>query len=85
MSASPSERARDAALTRWAHSDPVAGTQRARDAFLATFENAVDPDGILDPAERERRAARLRRVHFRELNRKSWASRRARATGQNVT
>jgi hypothetical protein len=34
---------------------------------MAKFEDAVDPERVLDPDERERRAARLRRVHFSRL------------------
>lgn len=33
-------------------------------AFLAKLENEVDPDGVLDPSERTRRAVALRRAHL---------------------
>lgn len=69
-------RARKAALTRWSYQDPVAGTAPARQAFLDSFERKVDPEGKLPPAERARRAERLRRVHFSELARKSVEARR---------
>jgi hypothetical protein len=85
MSAESSQRARDAALTRWAHSDPVAGTEAARAAFLARFERQVDPDGALDPDERERRAKRLRRVAMSNLARKRWARARKRGGGADTT
>jgi hypothetical protein len=61
---------RNAALSRWAYEDPVAGTQRARDAAMRRFEDQVDPDRVLDPAEREARAARARRVYFSKLARR---------------
>ena len=47
--------------------DPRETTRRARAAFLATFEDAVDPDGQLAPEERARRAAALRKAHFARL------------------
>ena len=69
-------RARNAALTRWSYEDPVAGTAPARRAFLDTFERRVDPEGKLPPAERARRAERLKRVHFSEMAKKSAEARR---------
>ena len=71
-SADRSIRARNAALSRHARSDTVAATQPARDAYMATFDDAVDPSRELAPDERERRAARLRKVHFSNLARKRW-------------
>lgn len=61
-------RARLAAHTRWANADPVAGTQAARDAFRASFELKVDPDGILEPGERARRAEQARKAHYAKLS-----------------
>jgi hypothetical protein len=43
---------------------------------LAKFEREADPQGVLDPAERARRAEHLRRAHFTRL---ALASSRARA------
>lgn len=74
-----SRAARVAALERWSRQDPVAGTAPAREAFLARFERQVDPDGVLEPAERTRRAERAKRAYFIKLNAKSHAARRARA------
>jgi hypothetical protein len=71
-----STNARNAALTRWATSDPVAGTATARAAALAKFDDQVDPDRVLHPDERERRAARARRVHMSRLASKRWKSAR---------
>lgn len=42
-------------------------TANARAAFLDTFEQQVDPDRILDPAERARRAEHARKAHFVRL------------------
>lgn len=59
-----SQRARIAAQKRWAKSDPVEGTRAAREAFMARFEAQVDPEGVLEPRERARRAELARRGHF---------------------
>lgn len=67
-----------------AHSLHAAGgtnTAPARAAFLATFEAKVDPDGVLDPAERARRAEHARRAHFQRLALASVKARRARTEG----
>lgn len=42
-------------------------TTAARKAFLDRFERDVDPDGILDPAERSRRADHARKAYFSRL------------------
>ena len=42
-------------------------TAPGRAAFLATFEKAVDPNGVLTIAERVRRAAALRKAHFARM------------------
>lgn len=62
-----SQRARIAARARWAKDDGTTGTQPARDAFLARFERQVDPDGVLDPRERARRAESAKREHFQRM------------------
>lgn len=80
MSLSPTERtlrAKLAAHTRWATEDPVAGTEKARRAFRDSFENKVDPDGVLHPAERARRAEQARKAHYTRLALKSARARRA--------
>jgi hypothetical protein len=74
MSLSPSERtlrARLAAHTKWATTDAMEGTAAARAAFLERFELKVDPDGLLDPVERSRRASHARKAYFLELAYKS--------------
>ncbi len=54
-------------------------TKPARAAFLARFEAEVDPDGVLAPEERQRRAQHARRAYFQQLALKSSRVRRARA------
>lgn len=70
-------RARIAAHERWAHeSDRSAATARARQAALDRFEIEVDPDGLLPPAERAKRAAHARSAYFTRLALKSAQARR---------
>lgn len=79
MSLPPSERtlrARLAAHTKWAHTDPVEGTAAARAAFLDRFEVEVDPNRELDPDERQRRAESARKAYFTGLALKSAQARR---------
>jgi hypothetical protein len=59
-------------LLRWSRQDGRAGTEAKRAAFMRRFDDEVDPDRVLDPEERERRAARLRSVYFADLARKRW-------------
>lgn len=61
------QRARLAATSRWAREDGHRGTQAAREAFLARFERQVDPDGLLAPDERARRAEAAKRAHFQQM------------------
>lgn len=79
---SPAERvlhARVAAHTRWSHTgDRVAATEPARRGLQARFERQVDPDGVLDPIERAKRAESARKAYFADLARKSAAARRKR-------
>ena len=49
----------------------------ARAAFLARFDREVDPDGILPPAERARRAEYAKRAYMLRLITKRWANRPA--------
>ena len=55
--------------------DPRETTARARAAFLARFEREVDEDGVLEPAERARRATAARKAHMARLALKSAQSR----------
>jgi hypothetical protein len=50
-------------------------TKPAREAFMARFEREVDPDGVLSPAERMRRAEAAKTLHFQKL---AWKSAKAR-------
>lgn len=70
-------RARMAAHLLHAHiSDEAEHTAPARAAFLSRFEREVDPDGVLDPEERARRAEHAKKAYFLKL---ALASRKARA------
>jgi hypothetical protein len=70
-------RARMAAYALHAQiSDETEHTAPARAACLSRFEREVDPDGILDPKERARRAEHAKKAYFIKL---ALASRKARA------
>jgi hypothetical protein len=47
--------------------DPAKHTAPARAAFLSRFEREVDPDGVLDPQERARRAEHAKKAYFMRL------------------
>ena len=65
----------------WANTaDPAARTANGRAAFMAKFLEEADPEGVLSPAERERRAEHLRKAHFARLAMKSAAARRKKAS-----
>src|SRR4051794_26372612 len=51
--------------------DPRETTAQARSAFLARFEDEVDPDHTLPEAERQRRAEHARKAYFARLALKS--------------
>lgn len=53
------------------HAQGKTNTQPARDAFDARFEAEVDPEGVLPPAERMRRAEHARLAYFSRLALKS--------------
>jgi hypothetical protein len=55
--------------------DRPALTAAARKAFLDRFEQHVDPDGTLDPAERAIRAEHAKRAYFARLALKSSVAR----------
>jgi len=68
MALTPSERslrARLAAHTQ--HAQGRTNTEPARAAFKARFEREVDPNGVLDPAERSRRAEHARKAHYTKM------------------
>ncbi len=57
--------------------DPAAATAPARQAFLDRFERQVDPDGVLSPDDRRRRAEHARKSYFLGLALKSAQARGA--------
>jgi hypothetical protein len=69
-------RARLAAHTLHATHDSRELTAPARAAFLGRFEREADPEGVLDLAERARRAEHLRKAFFARLALKSAQARR---------
>lgn len=75
-------RAQIAANTRLATEDPVEMTAPARKAFLDRFEKQVDPDGVLAPDERARRAEAARKAYFAKLALASSKARAARAAAR---
>lgn len=60
-------RARLAAHARWAKEDPRPAVERGQAGLLAKFEREVDPDGVLPPSERARRAKSALRAHMVRL------------------
>lgn len=71
-------RARLGGLTRHAYCDSREATAPARKAFLERFYNQVDPERVLTPGERERRAEAAKKAHMTRLALKSAQARRAR-------
>jgi hypothetical protein len=55
--------------------DRNARTRPAREAFLRRFEREVDPDGVLPPAERGRRAQHALRAYMLGFAKRSMAAR----------
>lgn len=85
MPLTPTERSlrgQIAAHESWSRTeDRAARTAKARKAALDKFEQQVDPEGTLPPAERARRAMHARRAHFQRLALKSAQARRRRSGG----
>lgn len=76
MSMTRSESASVAANTRWAFEpDRAKATRPGTSAFLAKFEALVDPDGVLSPEERAKRARNALSAHMTRIR-----SRRRRTT-----
>jgi hypothetical protein len=74
-------RARLGAHTQWANTvDRTARTATARAGFMERFDRQVDPDRVLDPAERAKRAESARTAYFLGLALKSSQARAARKT-----
>lgn len=56
------------AHTRWANEpDRKAALEPARRGFMARFEREVDPDNVLEPAERARRADHAMKAHMSKM------------------
>jgi hypothetical protein len=49
------------------HAQGGTSTRAATTAFLSRFESQVDPDGVLSPEERSRRALLARKAHMSRL------------------
>jgi hypothetical protein len=73
-------RAKLAALSL--HAQGKTNTAPARKAANDRFDREVDPDGLLDPIERARRAEFARRAHFIRMALESAKVRRAKASGR---
>lgn len=73
-----------AAHTSWANTeDRSARTAPARRAMLDKFEREVDPEGVLPPAERAKRAESKKKAYFARLALKSSQARSRRAAAQS--
>jgi hypothetical protein len=71
-----SMRASLAAHSRWAQEpDREKAMRPALNAMLAKFERQVDPEGVLDPAERTQRAESAKKAYYKALALKSSRSR----------
>lgn len=78
MSLTPQQRsirARLAAYSLHAQTDSKEHMRPAREAFMRRFETQVDPDGLLSPAERDRRAQHALKAYMTTLALKSAKSR----------
>lgn len=58
--------------------DRTARTAKARQAFQQKFEREVDPEGVLLPAERAKRAENARQAYYARLALQSAKARRLR-------
>ena len=78
-------RAQRAANTRWAKADAAERArhgERLRAVMDRKFEQQVDPDGTLPPAERAKRVKAARAAYYQGLAFKSTRARRARKLAQ---
>ncbi len=74
-------RARLAAYAMHARHDSRRTSAAGRVAFLARFEDEVDPERVLSDEERARRAGVARKAYFTRLALRSARARRARRSG----
>jgi hypothetical protein len=70
-------RGRVGAYVTHSRHDPRETTANARAAFMARFEDEVDPERLLSELERRRRAEMARKAHFSRLALASAKARRA--------
>jgi hypothetical protein len=74
----PAERSLRARIAAHAlHAKGGTSTAAGTAAFLGGFDRQVDPDGILPPDERARRAAHARKAHMSALSLKASRARTA--------
>ena len=64
------------------HAGGGTSTKAGTAAFMAKFEVQVDPEGVLTPAERARRAEHARKAHMARLALKSSRARPRKAARQ---
>lgn len=72
--------ARAAAHARWSQTSEAGRAKFAADArarLMSRWDKQVDPDGLLDPAERARRAKSAERAHMARMGKASSQKRRA--------
>ena len=62
---------------------PGETTAKARRIFRNSFEQLVDPDGVLPPDERARRAEHARSEHYARLSLARWHKDREKKAAQN--
>jgi hypothetical protein len=74
--------ARLAAYAMHARHDSRQTSANGRAAFLSRFDREVDPDGVLEPEERSRRAEQARRAYFTRLSLAAAKARRAKRAAQ---
>jgi len=67
------------------HAQGKTNTGPATKAAMSRFEHEVDPDGILPPEERAKRAAHAKTLHYLQLGRKSGEARRKKAASRRST
>lgn len=60
------------AYTRLASTDTREMTVKARQAFTDSWLRKADPDGVLPPDERARRAEALRKAHYARMSLARW-------------
>jgi hypothetical protein len=66
-----------AAEVSWSRTyDRTARTRPARQKFLQRFEREVDPDGVLPPEERRRRAEHAKRAYMLRLAKRAVSARK---------